>query len=228
MEFDHYRVIKVSCSVDSTILKEYVEHDRVYDVLEGLNLEYDQVWIQILRKEKVTRLNEMVAIIRNKESRKELMLETPTTENSTMVKGGTTMTMRKSMVPNIERKCDKSCHTKEKFWKLHGKPPCWEWKQKGGPQKKGGQGQAHIVNRQSEEFVPIKPSYEEIERARSFLSKLKKPISMCAQTYFGKFPFSFGFNASYSPFASYWIPDFGATGLCDLTTLILFHIYSMS
>jgi len=43
MEFDHYRVIKVSCSVDSTILKEYVEHDRVYDVLEGLNLEYDQV-----------------------------------------------------------------------------------------------------------------------------------------------------------------------------------------
>jgi len=52
------------------------------------------------------------------------MLETPTTENSTMVKGGTTMTMRKSMVPNIERKCDKSCHTKEKFWKLHGKPPC--------------------------------------------------------------------------------------------------------
>jgi len=66
----------------------------------------------------------MVAIIRNKESRKELMLETPTTENSTMVKGGTTMTMRKSMVPNIERKCDKSCHTKEKFWKIHGKPPC--------------------------------------------------------------------------------------------------------
>ena len=66
MELDHYRVIKARCLEDSTILKEYIEQDRVYDFLVGLNSEYDQVRIQIL--------------------------ETPTTESSAMIaKGGTTM-----------------------------------------------------------------------------------------------------------------------------------------
>ncbi|KAJ1401796.1 Retrotransposon gag domain [Sesbania bispinosa] len=42
MELDHYRVIKTRCSEDSAILKEYIEQDRVYDFLVGLNPEYDQ------------------------------------------------------------------------------------------------------------------------------------------------------------------------------------------
>lgn len=92
MELDHYRVIKAKCSEDSTILKEYIEQDRVYDFLVGLNPEYDQVRIQILGKEKVPGLNEVVAIIQSEESRRGLMLETPTTESSAMVvEGGTAM-----------------------------------------------------------------------------------------------------------------------------------------
>ena len=43
MELDHYRVIKAKCSEDSVLLKEYIEQDRVYDFLVGLNLEYGQV-----------------------------------------------------------------------------------------------------------------------------------------------------------------------------------------
>ncbi|XP_073221559.1 uncharacterized protein [Cicer arietinum] len=70
MELDHYRVIKAKCSEDSAILKEYIEQDRVYDFLVGLNPEYDQVRIQILGKEKVLGLNEVVAIIRSEESRR--------------------------------------------------------------------------------------------------------------------------------------------------------------
>jgi len=92
MELDHYRVIKAKCSEDSAILKEYIEQDRVYDFLVGLNPEYDQVQIQILGKEKVPRLNEVVVIIQSEESRRGLMLETPTTKSSAMVvEGGTTM-----------------------------------------------------------------------------------------------------------------------------------------
>lgn len=53
MELDHYRVIKVGCYEDSTILREYIEQDWVYDFLVGLNQEYDQVRFQILGKEKV-------------------------------------------------------------------------------------------------------------------------------------------------------------------------------
>jgi len=37
MELDHYQVIKAKCPKDSTILKEFVKQDRVYDFLVGLN-----------------------------------------------------------------------------------------------------------------------------------------------------------------------------------------------
>ncbi|XP_068479886.1 uncharacterized protein [Phaseolus vulgaris] len=195
MELDHYRVIKAKCSEDSAILKEYIEQDRVYDFLVGLNPEYDQVRIQILGKEKVPGLNEVVAIIRSEESRRGLMLETPTTESSAMKAEGETAMLtnqKKSGFSNIEKKqeevwctyCNKPRHTREKCWKLHGKPPSREWGQKGGPPKREGQRQAHIVNGQGEESVQL--NHEEIERVRSFLSKLEKPSGMCSLTYSGQ------------------------------------------
>nr|XP_027190614.1 uncharacterized protein LOC113786711 [Cicer arietinum] len=112
------------------------------------------------------------------------MLETSTTESSAMIaEGGTIMVanQRKSGVPNMEKKheevwcthCNKPRHTREKCWKLHGKPPSREWGPKGGPPKRGGQGQAYIANGQSEESVQL--NHEEIERVRSLLSKLEKP-----------------------------------------------------
>ena len=80
---------------------------------------------------------------------------------------------------------NKPRHTREKCWKLHGKPPSQEWGQKGGPKKGGGQGQAHIANAgHSEEVVQL--NLEEIERVRSFLSKLEKPTGTCSLTYSGK------------------------------------------
>ena len=62
------------------------------------------------------------------------MLETPTVESSTMIaEGGTTMVVnqKKNGFPNMEKKheegwytyCNKPRHTREKCWKLHGKPP---------------------------------------------------------------------------------------------------------
>ncbi|ESW18331.1 hypothetical protein PHAVU_006G032000 [Phaseolus vulgaris] len=81
------------------------------------------------------------------------MLETPTTESSAMkAEGGTAMitNQKKSGFSNIEKKeevwctyCNKPRHTREKCWKLHGKPPSREWGQKGGPPKREGQRQAH-------------------------------------------------------------------------------------
>nr|CAN75638.1 hypothetical protein VITISV_043620 [Vitis vinifera] len=57
-ELDHYRVIKTKCPEDATILKDFIEQDRVYDFLVGLNLEFDQVRIQILGKQEVLCFNE--------------------------------------------------------------------------------------------------------------------------------------------------------------------------
>jgi len=50
MRLDHYRVIKTKCTGDAAVLKEIIEHDRVYDFLVGMNSEFDQIRIQILGK----------------------------------------------------------------------------------------------------------------------------------------------------------------------------------
>ena len=36
-ELDHYRVIKTKCPEDAAVLKDFIEQDRVYNFLVGLN-----------------------------------------------------------------------------------------------------------------------------------------------------------------------------------------------
>ena len=84
-ELDHYRVIKIKCLEGAIVLKDFIEQDRVYDFLIGLNLEFDQVQIQILGKQKVLCFNEVVALIRGEESRRSVMLEPQTLDGSTLV-----------------------------------------------------------------------------------------------------------------------------------------------
>lgn len=42
-ELDYYQLFQADCVVDSTKFKNLVDKDRVYDVLAGLNLEYDPI-----------------------------------------------------------------------------------------------------------------------------------------------------------------------------------------
>ena len=84
-ELDHYRVIKTKCLEDAAVLKDFIEQDRVYDFLIGLNLEFDQVRIQILGKQEVPCFNEVVAMIRGEESRRSVILEPQTLDGSALV-----------------------------------------------------------------------------------------------------------------------------------------------
>ena len=81
-------MIKTKCPDDAAVLKDFIEQDRVYDFLVGLNLEFDQVRIQILGKLEVPCFNKIVALIRSEESRKGLMLEPQTIDRSAMVASG--------------------------------------------------------------------------------------------------------------------------------------------
>ena len=65
MELDHYRVIKIECTANVTKLREYIEQDRVYDFLVRLNSDFDHVRVQILGKEKVPNINDIVSIVRS-------------------------------------------------------------------------------------------------------------------------------------------------------------------
>ncbi|XP_071918696.1 uncharacterized protein [Coffea arabica] len=58
---------------DAATLKNFIEKDRVYDFLTGLNVEFDQVRVQILGKERLSSLNETISLIRTEENRREVM-----------------------------------------------------------------------------------------------------------------------------------------------------------
>ncbi|XP_022731494.1 uncharacterized protein LOC111286004 [Durio zibethinus] len=66
-EMDHYRCIEMKCSEDATTLKKFIEKDRVYDFLAGLNVEFDQVRVQILGKQDLPSLNEVISMVRAEE-----------------------------------------------------------------------------------------------------------------------------------------------------------------
>lgn len=67
-------MIKTKCPEDAAVLKNFIEQDRVYDFLVGLNSEFDQVRVQILGKQEIPCFNEVVALVRGEESRRGLIL----------------------------------------------------------------------------------------------------------------------------------------------------------
>ena len=84
-EFDHYRVIKTKCPQDAAVLKDFIEQYRVYNLLVGLNPEFDQVRIQVLGKLEVPCFNEVVTLIRGEESRRSVMLKPQTLDGLALV-----------------------------------------------------------------------------------------------------------------------------------------------
>ncbi|KAL6342692.1 hypothetical protein AAG906_013098 [Vitis piasezkii] len=87
-ELDHYQCIEMKCSEDATILKKFMEKDRIYTFLAGLNAEFDIVRVQVLGKEDLPSLNETIGIIQGEESRRRVMLEPQPVESSAMVLRG--------------------------------------------------------------------------------------------------------------------------------------------
>ena len=74
-ELDYYRCIETKCAEDAANLKNFIEKDRIYEFLAGLNVEFDAVRVQILGKDELPPLKEVIAIIRAEESRRGVILE---------------------------------------------------------------------------------------------------------------------------------------------------------
>ena len=84
-ELDYYRTIDLNCSICVVTIKKFIERDRVYDFLTGLNFEFDLVRIQILGRPKIPSLTEAISLVRAEESRRGIMLDPPSTENSALL-----------------------------------------------------------------------------------------------------------------------------------------------
>ena len=199
---------------------------RVYDFLAGLNSEFDQVRVQILGKEEVPSLNEVISLFRAKKSQRGIMLEPQPIDSSALVASGDN---KQSLIMEQPQRadhgngdfskgtsweniwctyCKKPRHTKENCWKLHEKPPSQEWGNKGRQQQRQ-QGQAHL----SSQVGPEQPqenrvfNSDEIEKLRNLLGTLEKPSSSgaCSLALSGESLLSFGPNVSGKLFEDSWI-----------------------
>ena len=75
----------MKCSEDVATLKRFVEKDKIYDFLAGLNMKFDAVRVQVLGKEDLPSLNEKISIIRAKEGRRGVMIKSASVESSALV-----------------------------------------------------------------------------------------------------------------------------------------------
>ena len=57
---------RLKCTADVVIQKKFIEIDRAYDFLVGLNNEFDQVRVQIIEKEEMLSLEEIVSLFEQK------------------------------------------------------------------------------------------------------------------------------------------------------------------
>ncbi|KAG6775743.1 hypothetical protein POTOM_019236 [Populus tomentosa] len=228
LELDYYQDFKMQCSDDAVILKKYVERERIFEFLAGLNIEFDQMRVQILGKESLPSLNEVFSVIKAEEGRRAVMLDAPNTEGSAMlITNSRNMgdAMNGAEVGKIEGKkfpkddlfcnyCKKAGHTKETCWKLHGKPP--RMGRNGGYKWNQSRGHAHLTNSEEttrESSIPEVGGFnqEEIERLRILLNTMEKPSGSCSLAKNGKILISHAFSASNKDHSSIWVIDSGAT-----------------
>nr|XP_048321070.1 uncharacterized protein LOC112492768 [Ziziphus jujuba var. spinosa] len=178
----------MKCHEDAVSLKNFIEKDRVYDFLVGLNPEFDQVRIQTIGKDCTPSLEETISLIRAEESRRSVMLEPQTMEGSNLAAKTDHQDKEQGDLPKFpgrENKdtlwcnyCKKPRHTKEMCWKLHGKSPSREWGKRWGQQRP----QAHMTEQpKSEENSAIGGlNSEELEKLRGLLGSLDKPSGTCS------------------------------------------------
>ncbi|RVW30585.1 hypothetical protein CK203_086063 [Vitis vinifera] len=232
LELDQYQNLRMKCSIDATMHQEFIERERAYDFLAGLNVELDRIQVQIFGKEPLPSLNEAFAIVRGEEGRRNIMLEKGNTMDRSVLAISKPSGNEGSVAANAANSgrnegkktsekdslwcsyCKKNRHTRETCWKLHGKPLNF-FKGNGGKGVNSGyKSQANLAEiggkQQEENFgQEMELNKEEIDKLKRFISKLEKPEghSYFAQT--GKY--SFSLSASKIQFSSPWIIDSGAS-----------------
>jgi len=119
------------CAEDSQKYSKMLEKERIFDFLQGLNPDLDEVRGRLLGIKPLPSLREVFEEVRREGSRKRVILPTPTEANS----GSALVTTKREDNNNPKKKqwckyCNRPYHTKSTCWKLHGKPPNWKPKPK--------------------------------------------------------------------------------------------------
>jgi hypothetical protein len=73
-KLDHYQNLLTKCAEDALNIKKMIEEERIYELLAGLNSEYDPVRVQILGGDPFSSVREAFSYVQNEESRRSTML----------------------------------------------------------------------------------------------------------------------------------------------------------
>ncbi|KAK6921131.1 Retrotransposon Copia-like, N-terminal [Dillenia turbinata] len=73
---------KAVCLEDATKFQKLVENERIYDFLAGLNMEYDQIWVQVLGKDPLPSLRQTYSYVQQEESKRSAMIHTVSVEKA--------------------------------------------------------------------------------------------------------------------------------------------------
>ncbi|XP_052204388.1 uncharacterized protein LOC127809557 [Diospyros lotus] len=195
LELDHYQNIKMICSMDAATLNQIVERDRIFEFLAGLNLEFDRVRVQLLGREKLPSLNEVFAVVRSEENRRQVMLRESATDGSAMAvnKGEGTRPRSGRIEAQTQANgreglwctyCKKPRHTSDTCFKLHGKEAILN-RSGGGFKNLVARNQVYLSHNEQEEDQPgvkaeadsssnLTPcNAEEINKLKSFLKSMQ-------------------------------------------------------
>ncbi|PIN18143.1 hypothetical protein CDL12_09191 [Handroanthus impetiginosus] len=120
------------CPKDAKKYKEIIERKRIFKFFMGLNKSVDEVRGRILGMKPLPSIREAFSEVRKEESRRKVMLgDTPSVpivdQSLALAARGTQRqeNWTKKGRPWCDH-CRKSGHTRDNYWKIHGKPADWK------------------------------------------------------------------------------------------------------
>ncbi|XP_024026662.1 uncharacterized protein LOC112093095 [Morus notabilis] len=123
---------------DCNHYKKTVEDNCIFKFLIGLNVEFDEVRGRIIGRQPLPSIGEVFSEVCREESRRLVMLGKKNfgsnVENSALAAGMNSG--RNTTKKTDERRiwcdhCNKPRHTRETYWKIHGKPANWKGSHEG-------------------------------------------------------------------------------------------------
>ncbi|XP_021907636.1 uncharacterized protein LOC110821962 isoform X1 [Carica papaya] len=118
-----------NCPEKTKNFKVFVEEKRVFKFLLGLNKNLDVIRGRVLSTKPLSSIREVFSEVRREESRRKIMMgendQPHQTENSSAFTTRAIDSRTKKTRPWCDH-CRKLWHTRERCWKLHGKPSGWK------------------------------------------------------------------------------------------------------
>ena len=162
-ELDAIQAKVYHCKDDAKEDSKNKEEERVFELLAGLNIEYDDTRARILQRDSLPSVRETYAILRNEEGRRKSMLHQTVQSPEPSALATRSKDLKNTRGRPFCDHCKKQGHTKTTCWDLHGKPADWKPKQ--------GRGRSYIAEAPKADTMPS----DQLNKILEMLATLQQP-----------------------------------------------------